>query len=152
MSEMSADRDDGLRELGWDTGMEAIVSDLGLANASRARVVRVDGATCLVQGDVSRRSVRQSGLVVGAWILVDNDQVIPLDRVTPLKRKTTGATSDEQVLAANIDVVEVVEPLYPEPDPRRIERMLTIARTVRCGWSAPTGGPSRTSRSSPSPR
>lgn len=34
---------------------------------------------------------------------------------------------EEQVLAANVDAVFVVEPAYPQPHHRRIERMLTLA-------------------------
>ena len=48
-------------------------------------------------------------------------------RTTALVRDSAGATSRVQALAANIDVVLVVEHLEPEPDLGRIERLLTLA-------------------------
>lgn len=48
-------------------------------------------------------------------------------RRTALVRDTAGATSREQALAANVDVVLVVEHLDPDPSLGRIERLLTLA-------------------------
>ncbi|WP_263731465.1 ribosome small subunit-dependent GTPase A [Cellulomonas sp. SG140] len=48
-------------------------------------------------------------------------------RRTALVRDTAGATSREQVLAANVDVVLVVEHLDPDPSLGRVERLLTLA-------------------------
>ncbi|WP_309134092.1 ribosome small subunit-dependent GTPase A [Cellulomonas sp.] len=49
------------------------------------------------------------------------------ERRTALVRDTAGRTSLAQVMAANIDVVLVVEHLDPDPEPGRVERLLTLA-------------------------
>jgi len=50
-----------------------------------------------------------------------------LPRRSALVRDSAGRTSRTQVLAANVDVVLVVEHLDPEPDLGRVERLLTLA-------------------------
>ena len=50
-----------------------------------------------------------------------------LPRRSTLVRDSAGRTSATQVLAANVDVVLVVEHLDPEPDLGRVERLLTLA-------------------------
>lgn len=49
------------------------------------------------------------------------------ERRTALVRDSAGRTSLEQVMAANVDVVLVVEHLDPDPDLGRVERLLTLA-------------------------
>jgi len=53
------------------------------------------------------------------------DAVCP--RRTVLTRADAGRDSRSQVLAANVDTVAVVEGLMPDPDLRRITRLLTLA-------------------------
>lgn len=48
-------------------------------------------------------------------------------RRTAVVRDGADRTSREQVLAANVDVVLVVEHLDPDPSPGRVERLLTLA-------------------------
>ncbi|MBO0899354.1 ribosome small subunit-dependent GTPase A [Cellulomonas sp. zg-ZUI222] len=48
-------------------------------------------------------------------------------RRTAVVRDSAGRTSLEQVVAANVDVVLVVEHLDPDPDLGRVERLLTLA-------------------------
>jgi ribosome biogenesis GTPase len=65
---------------------------------------------------------------VGDLVELDGDalgRVLP--RRSTLVRDSAGRTSQTQVLAANVDVVLVVEHLDPEPDLGRIERLLTLA-------------------------
>jgi ribosome biogenesis GTPase len=50
-----------------------------------------------------------------------------LPRRTAVVRDGPDRTSREQVLAANVDVVLVVEHLDPDPSPGRVERLLTLA-------------------------
>ena len=69
---------------------------------------------------------------VGDWLLVDDTDAGPHARTlaprrTALVRDTAGGTSRVQALAANIDVVLVVEHLDPEPQLGRVERLLTLA-------------------------
>lgn len=53
-----------------------------------------------------------------------------LSRRTKFSRKVAGPTSDEQVVAANIDVVFIVSSLNEDLNPRRLERYLTL------GWDS----------------
>jgi ribosome biogenesis GTPase len=59
------------------------------------------------------------------------DGRITLDAVAPRRTLLTRANADRgskrQVLAANVDVVAVVEALMPDPDLNRISRLLTLA-------------------------
>ncbi|MBO9554870.1 ribosome small subunit-dependent GTPase A [Cellulomonas sp.] len=69
---------------------------------------------------------------VGDWLLVDETPDGPrvrslVPRRTALVRDTAGKTSLTQALAANVDVVLVVEHLDPDPDLGRVERLLTLA-------------------------
>lgn len=50
-----------------------------------------------------------------------------LPRRTAVTRLAAGRASVRQVLAANVDTVAVVEPLVPEPDLGRLERLLILA-------------------------
>jgi ribosome biogenesis GTPase len=68
---------------------------------------------------------------VGDWVaLRENGLVIEqvLERRTVLSRKQPGRAVDEQVLAANIDVLFVVSGLDNDFNERRIERYLVVAR------------------------
>jgi ribosome biogenesis GTPase len=114
-----------------------------------ALVVRVDRATAVVERpDGTGTPVRVSW---GGPVLVaigedaeaapaTGDRVglrrwpdgrITIDAVAPrrslLTRADAGGGSRRQVLAANIDTVAVVEGLMPEPDRRRISRLLALA-------------------------
>ncbi|UCN15424.1 ribosome small subunit-dependent GTPase A [Cellulomonas iranensis] len=119
---------------------------------SRARVVRVDrGAVRVVPADdltaePRRAALPRDGLVplpdgtpvppaVGDVVDVEEvdvtggePRVVALhERRTALVRDSAGRTSLEQVVAANVDVVLVVEHLDPDPAPGRVERLLTLA-------------------------
>lgn len=64
---------------------------------------------------------------VGDRVVLDGGRALVMPRSSELVRDTVGTTSLVQVIAANVDVVLVVEHLEPEPALGRIERMLTIA-------------------------
>lgn len=70
---------------------------------------------------------------VGDWVAVRTwtDDRITLDVVLPrrsaLVRDSADRSSQSQVLATNVDVVVIVEPLDPDPDLDRIERLMTLA-------------------------
>jgi ribosome biogenesis GTPase len=66
---------------------------------------------------------------VGDLVALDDDGAVRrvLPRRTVLVRDSANRTSRTQVLAANVDVVLVVEHLDPEPDLGRVERLLTLA-------------------------
>lgn len=117
------------------------------ASAFEARVARVDAGAVLVvpgvePGEEPRRAVLpRGGLVpsddgedlaptVGDDVLVVEDDELRVVRVRPrrsaLVRDSAGRTSRTQALAANVDVVLVVEHLDPEPHLGRVERLLTL--------------------------
>ncbi|UZN02595.1 ribosome small subunit-dependent GTPase A [Cellulomonas sp. S1-8] len=114
----------------------------------RARVVRADRGALLVVPDddlgaaAHRVDLPRDGLLP----LPDGTRVPPTvgdvvdvrrgslwqasavhERRSSLVRDSAGRTSLEQVVAANVDVVLVVEHLDPEPDLGRVERLLTLA-------------------------
>jgi ribosome biogenesis GTPase len=98
-------------EAGLTTGSEAVPARISLDRDGRApgddgRLVPTVGDVVVLEGDTIARVVaRRSELV----------------------RDTAGRTSQTQVMAANVDIVLVVEHLDPEPDLGRIERLLTLA-------------------------
>lgn len=117
----------------------------------RARVVRADRGALLVVPDADlggaawRAELPRDGLLplpdgtrlpptVGDVVDVHGDgpggaahasALHP--RRTAVVRDSAGRTSLEQVVAANVDVVLVVEHLDPDPDLGRVERLLTLA-------------------------
>jgi len=64
----------------------------------------------------------------GDWVAIDGDGVIAavLERRGTIVRRAAGAPVSGQVLAANVELVLVVEPL-PEPNERRAERIVALA-------------------------
>jgi ribosome biogenesis GTPase len=84
-----------------------------------------------VSGRLRHEAVTREDLpAAGDWVLlarVAADSAVihrVLDRRTKLSRKVAGERADEQVLAANVDVVFVVAALNRDFNPRRIERYL----------------------------
>lgn len=98
-----------------------------------ARISRVDHArvTALTAGEplvahVPRRH-REPALVVGDWVLLDEDRVAArLDRRGTLMRAAAGTTTERQVIAANIDRVFVVMGLDGDFNLRRLERYVAL--------------------------
>jgi ribosome biogenesis GTPase len=66
--------------------------------------------------------------VTGDWVLLDEGGAIAevLPRRGTIVRRAAGERTQAQVLAANVDLALVVEPL-PEPNPRRAERLIALA-------------------------
>jgi ribosome biogenesis GTPase / thiamine phosphate phosphatase len=103
-----------------------------LASAARDRFV-VWTEEGEVEAGVSGRLRHSSAMwpAVGDWVaLRENGLAIEqvLERRTVLSRKQPGRAVDEQVLAANIDVLFVVSGLDHDYNERRIERYLVVAR------------------------
>jgi ribosome biogenesis GTPase len=131
--------DPQLTALGWDSQWEAVRSTLTYPDAVPARVaVQHRGSYVLYASDgespgaVSGRFRHENRTpaafpVVGDWVLV-RDGVIHavLPRRTKFARMAP-LTLEEQVAAANVDVVFVVAGLDSAPNIRRLERYLTVA-------------------------
>jgi len=149
---------DELRALGWDDHFASALAALeaedepGPAGA-RAPIriparVFADGRGVLTLSDgrgqwqsrVSGRLRHQARgnadlPVVGDWVLTRADDEQPgavvhalLPRRTRVARKVAGDRPDEQVLAANVDVVVIVMGQDGDLNPRRLDRYLTLIR------------------------
>lgn len=113
--------------------LEELQSSLvGRAVADRGRSLLVrfpDGAhPVLVPGRLRAEGVLP---VVGDFVVAspgpDRTVTRVLERRTWLSRNVAGGATAEQVLAANVDVVFVVQGLDEGPSPRRLERTLAAA-------------------------
>jgi ribosome biogenesis GTPase len=128
-----------LAELGWGPFFSGQVDLEGDAGLEPARVVADQGARLLLgTGDGERLAQLPAGLrggaaAVGDWVLCQRlpDGTVALRRVlarrSALSRQAAGAATGEQVLAANVDLVLLVEPLDTGPNLRRLERMMAAA-------------------------
>ena len=135
-----------LSQLGWDDSRAAEFRPLDRADAAPGRVLRADRGICtvLTADGVIRASLGGSVLIsaagdpaqlpcAGDWVVArrwpDRRTTIEcrLPRRTALIRRTSDKDASGQLLAANMDTVAVVEPIHPEPDDSRIERLLALA-------------------------
>jgi ribosome biogenesis GTPase / thiamine phosphate phosphatase len=120
-----------LSSLGWDR------SDELPHGAAPARVVRVDrGRLTVLSADGERRVVPAKALhdtelggpAVGDWVVLRGELAVEiLPRRTAFVRTVAGRTSSAQVVAANLDVVLVVDALAGDARLRRVERYLAVA-------------------------
>ncbi|WP_343047963.1 ribosome small subunit-dependent GTPase A [Cellulomonas humilata] len=105
-----------------DKGAVLVLPADGLDGAHEPRRLTLDRDGLVATDDGDRLAP-----TVGDWLLVDEGATVLRARTTALVRDTAGATSRVQALAANIDIVLVVEHLDPDPHLGRIERLLTLA-------------------------
>lgn len=142
-----------LAELGWNDQFQKDLDALSQKNCIPARLIRDNkisyGALFVdEQGELCEREVVMSGKVyhdavtdaelpaVGDWVALElgrkegDEHVIRarLPRQTCFSRKTPGKSAEEQVIAANVDVVVVVTDAGPDFNPRRMERYFTLIR------------------------
>jgi ribosome biogenesis GTPase / thiamine phosphate phosphatase len=90
----------------------------------------------VVSGRMKHKASRRAELpAVGDWVVVrrrgDEKRaaiVEVLPRAGHFSRKVAGAVTDEQVVAANLDVAFIVTSLDADFSPRRLERYLLLAR------------------------
>jgi ribosome biogenesis GTPase len=134
-----------LAALGWDSAFAAAFEKFA-ADHFPARVSRIDRGGADLRGPdgelratlgrevlAGLASDRTAAPTVGDWAAVrhwpDNRTTIEavLPRRTSVVRDSADTTSNAQLLAANVDLVVVVEYLDPEPEVRRIERLLVLA-------------------------
>ncbi len=124
-----------LADLGWDPSLSPdLPDDLRPARVTLhgRDVWRVhDGATELSVPVRGRLRQDPHGLpVAGDWVLLagaGDDSVVEsvVPRRTALVRKVAGARTEEQVVAANVDVVLICAPVH-SLNARRLERELTL--------------------------
>ncbi len=132
-----------LRAMGWSAIHQAHWDDRPEFPGVRpARVVRQDRGRALVH-DGERAFAARLALgegatdpAVGDWVAIRDDaaegigprvlDVLP--RTTALGRRRPGRSTEEQVVAANVDVAFIVVGLDNDFNPRRIERYVALVR------------------------
>ena len=140
------DENKNLHKYGWNEFFEASFSEYSSKGFSVARVAVEHRNYYELYSDGGDVSADKSGKLfynaedgndlpaVGDWVvikLVPNEAKAVIEAVLPRKtkfsRKKAGATTDEQIVASNIDTAFVVSSLNQDLNPRRIERYLTLA-------------------------
>ena len=135
-----------LRALGWDEAFEEAFEPFRDRGSLAARVaVEHRGALVLlatagevwgeISGALRHRAAGRADLpAVGDWVTMRMgasegratvEAVLP--RRTRFSRNMAGLTTDEQVIAANVDIAFLVSALNSDLNPRQIERYLTMA-------------------------
>ncbi len=133
-----------LIDLGWNTFFEAQVSKEDLQNFTIARVVVEYKNHYLLYSGFGELEAEPSGKLlysasaksdlpkVGDWVLItpyDADKAViqsVLRRKTCLSRKVAGNAHEEQVVAANLDLLFIVQGLDDDFNINRLERYLSI--------------------------
>ncbi|RBY81729.1 ribosome small subunit-dependent GTPase A [Geodermatophilus sp. TF02-6] len=119
-----------ITSLGWTPERDAELP----AGCRPGRVARVDrGRLTVLTADGERHASPgplrgDTGPAVGDWVALRGELAVAvLPRRTAFTRGAAGRTSAEQVVAANLDLVLVVDALSTAPRLRRVERYLAVA-------------------------
>lgn len=147
---MKNDQNMRLDELGWSSFFESSFEEYRRQGYCAMRIVRVNKGKylafngtgeflCEVTGKFNFHSDSKSSFpTVGDWVatsVIENEQKAMIHAMLPRKsafsRKAAGESSDEQVIAANIDTVFIVSGLDQNFNLRRIERYLSLAQKSR---------------------
>jgi ribosome biogenesis GTPase len=130
----------GLTELGWDDGWRLLAEPFSALDLRPARVVlQGQDAWRVHDGEGELPTTARGRLrrddpahlpVTGDWVLIAGDSgSAVVDRVLPrrtaMRRKVAGQRTDEQVVAANVELVAICTPA-DNVNLRRIERELTL--------------------------
>ena len=131
-----------LADYGWNERIEALFGPFRSEDVMPARVVRVDRGAATVRTSLGVITAEIAGGLnpngeagppaVGDWVVLDSSEGINLirailPRTGALARRRPGAADSEQIVAANVDLVVIVESLDRGPNPRRIERATALA-------------------------
>ena len=131
-----------LKNLGWNDRFQSLFKTFQRDNLVPGRVVRVDRGAVRVETERETMVAVLAGNLdpageagppaVGDWVVLDqcdgtNLIRAILSRTSALARRKAGEADLEQVVAANVDLVLVVESLERGPNPRRIERATALA-------------------------
>jgi len=133
-----------LKIYGWNDFFEAQLHSLGLNEEIIPARVSVEHRKYYeVYSSLGELTVSKSGKLfhnitdfpaVGDWLAVkpvpgEDKAIIEaiLPRKTKFSRKKAGTTTEEQIVAANVDIVFLVSSLNQDLNLRRIERYLTLA-------------------------
>lgn len=123
-----------LEEYGLDDRVRALV---GAHDRVVGRVTRVDRGTCTVVGAAGDGRVSVAGDLkeqppearpaIGDWVMLDGSMVVEVLPRRSAFRRGDAERMQAQVVAANVDVVFVVQPATAELNLRRLERELALA-------------------------
>lgn len=120
-----------LSSLGWDRSDEppagAVPARVACVDRGRLTVLTADGERRVVPGRALHDS-ELGGPAVGDWVVLRGElatEILP--RRSAFVRTVAGRSSGAQVVAANVDVVLVVDALSADPRLRRVERYLAVA-------------------------
>ncbi len=121
-----------LARLGWDDALAASAAEFAIPGAQPGRVARVDRGWVTLMTASSSTRVQLAGHVVatGDWVLEAHGKVAGvLARRSAFVRGDAGEgrARRPQVVAANVDLVFVVQSLGNGPNLRRLERELVLA-------------------------
>ena len=134
-----------LNQLGFEYWNAAIGKDVARDGFDYARVTAVDRGSCMVHDGEREIPAEVAGRLtfsiedpaelpcVGDWVLIRQynehsaaiiHQVLP--RRTSLQRKTPGAGSGRQMIAANLETAFIVQSCQYDFNPKRLERTLVM--------------------------
>jgi ribosome small subunit-dependent GTPase A len=127
-----------LARLGWDDAYAAAFAAVVPPHAHPARVAVVAGQTLTVLTDTGpreatlagrlRTATPDGGVTTGDWVVLDDGIVVDVvPRRSVLLRRSAGAVTVAQAVAANVDTVFIAVPLGRDVGVRRLERSLAIA-------------------------
>jgi len=138
---------DPLTALGWDEAWAAAFAPHAAEGLTPARVAiefnhlfRLYTAAGEVRGQHAGRLLhaaagRHALAAVGDWVAIrtrPDERTATIEAILPRRtefsRKAAGGLTEQQVVAANIDVVFLVMGLDRDYNPRRLERYLVLAR------------------------
>ncbi|GLS91865.1 putative ribosome biogenesis GTPase RsgA 2 [Psychromonas marina] len=127
-----------LHQLGWSGFFQQQLSLDEFENCRIARVLEHHRTRYLLQTETEQLSLTikadMPALTVGDWLLIDADKLFirALDRLTLLSRKAAGSKVAEQLIAANVNTLFIVNALNHDFNLSRIERYLAIAHESGC--------------------
>jgi len=135
-----------LRDLGFDQWFEAHSTGFRQEGCSFARISAVNRGSYLIKNESREVPAELTGKLshqiessvdlpcVGDWVVANyhnNDTAAVIQRVFPrktfLRRKTAGENVDWQMIAANVDIVFIVQSCHFDFNPRRLDRYLVMA-------------------------
>lgn len=131
-----------LQQIGWDPAFEpqdppegSIVGRIGVEHRGAYTVFTEQGTvTASIPGRMRHNSSRGELPAVGDWVVMeplDGEARAVIQEILPRKsrfsRKVAGETTEEQVVAANVDTVFIVTALNQDQNLRRVERYLALA-------------------------
>ena len=127
-----------LAQLGWNAFFQQQLSLQELEQSTIGRVLEHHRNRYLIETETRQFSLLirpdMPALTVGDWLLVDAEELFIrlLDRLTLLSRKAAGSKVAEQLIAANVNTLFIVNALNHDFNLSRIERYLAIAHDSGC--------------------